>query len=173
MDLYLAFYRAVLRVLPRRFRSRYGDEMVEIAAERIAVGGFIVLLSESGSVLLTAARLRLRRPQLELTAALAIALMILLLREDVSAAGDFEVKATDPAGEFTLVLRDGRAVAGTIDRQPLSPHQLVHAGDSIRVLAKTGAVLFAVAYDRDRSSIAWEPRSADCRGRALNCGVDQ
>jgi hypothetical protein len=147
--------------------------MLEIAAERIAAHGCAGFVAETFSVVVTAVRLYWCRSQLEAAAVLAVALLVLLLRGDARAAEDFVVKATDPAGEFTLVLRDGRAVAGTIDRQPLSREQLVHAGDSIRVLGATGAVLFAVAYDRDKSSIAWEPRPASCRGRARECGGAQ
>ena len=173
MDTYIKPYRLMLHALPRQFRERYADEMTDIALDRIATEGIAGLLAECGSVLATAVRLRVQAPGLQWTAATAIALMLLLLRGSPGNAGNFEVTATDPAGEFTLVMRDGRAVGGSIDRQPLAPGQLVHTGDSIRVLAQTGTVLFAVAYDPDKSAIAWEPRPAHCRGRALSCGVDQ
>ncbi|HEX6063559.1 MAG TPA: hypothetical protein VFZ04_05020 [Longimicrobiales bacterium] len=173
MNAFTKSYRLILHALPRRFRERYGDEMTDIAVDRIAAGGITAWLAECASVLVAAVRLRLHAPQLQWTAATAMALTLLLLRGSTGSAGNFEVTATDPAGEFTLVVRDGRAVGGSIDRQPLAPSQLVHAGDSIRVLAQTGSVLFAVAYDPDKSSIAWEPRPAHCRGRALNCGVTQ
>ena len=173
MNAYIKPYRLLLHALPRRFRERYGDEMMDIVLDRIATDGLMGLLAECGSVLVTAVRLRLPAPRLRWTAATAMALTLLLLRGSTGNAGSFEVTATDPAGEFTLVMRDGRAVGGSIDRQPLAPSQLVHAGDSIRVLAQTGTVLFAVEYDADRSAIAWEPRPARCRGRALSCGVSQ
>ena len=173
MNAYIKPYQLMLRTLPRRFRERYGDEMTDIAADRIAVDGIAGLLAECGNVLFVAARLRWQRPRLQWTAAVAMTLTLLLLRGSTGSAGSFEVTATDPAGEFTLVVQNGRAVGGSIDRQPLTPGQLVHAGDSIRVLAQTGNVLFAVAYDPDKSSIAWEPRPAHCRGRALSCGVEQ
>ena len=173
MNAYLKSYRFILHVLPLRFRERYADEMMDIAQERIEADGITGLLSECGSVLVAAARLRCHTPRLQWMAVSAMALTLLLLRGRPGNAGNFEVTATDPAGEFTLVMRDGRAVGGSIDRQPLAPNQLVHAGDSIHVLAQTGSVLFAVAYDPDKSSIAWAPRPAHCRGRALSCGVDQ
>ena len=173
MNIYIKTYRLILQALPRRFRERYGEEMTDIALDRIAVDGIAGLLAECGSVLVAAARLRLHAPPLRWTAVTALVLTLLLLRGSPGNAGSFEVTATDPAGEFTLVMRDGRAVGGSIDRQPLAPGQLVHAGDSIRVLAQTGSVLFAVAYDADKSSIAWAPRPAHCRGRALSCGVSQ
>ena len=171
MNAYLACYRAVLHVLPAHFRSRYGDEMMEVAGERIAEGGVASMVMESGSVLIAAVRLHARAPQLHLATTLIMSLMVMMLRGNGPPVPDFEVTASDPAGEFTLVVRGGRAIGGTIDHQPLAPEQLVHAGDSIRVLAHSGAVLFAVAYDAANSTIAWEPRPAACRGRAFDCGA--
>jgi hypothetical protein len=173
MNIMFNLYQATLRLLPYDFRARYGAEMTEIARERCAEDGMRGLFSECGSVLLTAARLRLQPAPVQVAALVVMASMILIARAQHASPGDQDFAATDPAGDFTLMVRDGRAVAGTIDRQPLASNQLVHAGDSIRVLARSGRVLFAVAYDRKTSSIAWEPRPARCRGHALDCEAYQ
>ena len=173
-------------LLPRTFRSRYGADMAVLLEDRLAETQDVVergklLLVECGNVLVTALRLRLRGYPLQAPALLMLIALLWLVRATGStpvmqpelAADSVDFRATDPAGEFTLSLRAGRVVRATIDRQTLEQHQLVQTTDSIRVLNRTGRVLFAVAYDRDAGTIAWDARPAACRGRALQCGVQQ
>jgi hypothetical protein len=177
----LFWYRAALRLLPPAFRARYACEMTEIASARIAEEGWLGLLAECASVCVTALRLGLGSYAWRVPALAVAALLFMLLRSgptfDTTSAAlpadSIDFQATDPAGEFTLQVRAGRVVAGSIDRQPLPRAQLVHTGDSIRVLNPKGRVLFAVAYKRDAATIEWEARPARCRGRALECGAYQ
>jgi hypothetical protein len=94
------------------------------------------------------------------------------VRIGLTPADSVDFIAQDPAGEFTLHVRYGRAVGATIDRNHLNRHQLQQTKDSIRVLNPHGRVLFAVAYDRDQATIQWEARPASCKGRALVCGAE-
>lgn len=84
-----------------------------------------------------------------------------------------DFRATDPAGQFTLHVRYGRAVAGSVDNHRVSRRQLIQTADSIRVLNPRGRVLFAVKYNRDDATIQWSPRPVTCKGRTLSCGVEQ
>jgi hypothetical protein len=169
----LHIYRAILLLAPRSFRIRFGREMTEIARERIAVEGWRTVIAECSSLSAAVMRLRLRHHPVQAPALVVVALLLLMLRGEATSASTVDFQATDPAGEFTISVRDGRVISGTIDRQPLQPGQLVHAGDSIRVLSANGRVLFAVAYDRTAETIEWEARPAHCRGRALECGGGQ
>jgi hypothetical protein len=176
----LRIYQCALRLLPREFRKRYGDEMVLTARDRIQSEGWSALLAECLSVLLTAVQLRLGRRPLHAPALITALLLFMLLRGGaqpmaprfaLSARDSVDFSASDPAGDFTLRVRHGRAIAATIDQQPISRKQLVHSGDSIHVLNRRGRVLFAVAYNRQAATINWEARPAACKGRALECGV--
>lgn len=42
--------------------------------------------------------------------------------------GSFEVNATDPAGEFTLAVEDGRAVGGSLDGRPIPSDRIEQRG---------------------------------------------
>jgi hypothetical protein len=177
----LLLYRIALHMLPRKFRERHGREMMEIVRARVAEEGTYGLMAECANVMIIALRIRFGRYPLQVPALVVIALLLVLVRSErapvlsdaTSPSDSIDFQATDPAGEFTLQVRAGRAVAGSIDRKPLSRQQLVHAGDSIRVLNPSGRVLFAVAYNRSTASIEWEARPARCRGRALECGAYQ
>jgi beta-lactamase regulating signal transducer with metallopeptidase domain len=67
------------------------------------------------------------------------------------------VHATDPAGEFTLDIENGRVVAATVDRVPLPADRIVQVGDSVGFLAPTGERILAVALTGD--GIRWDARS--------------
>jgi hypothetical protein len=179
-NLQLRIYKWTLRLLPREFHKRYGDEMVLITRDRVQSEGWAALLAECASVLISALQLRLGRRPLHAPALITALLLFTLLRGGaqpmaprfaLTARDSVDFSASDPAGEFTLRVRHGRAIAATIDQQPIGRNQLVHSGDSIRVLNPRGRVLFAVAYNRNTATINWEARPAACKGRALECGV--
>jgi hypothetical protein len=170
-DAQMKAYRACLKLLPLEFGRRYGSEMIEIAEARIVEDGVSAFVSECANVIVTAVRIRLGRYPLQVPALVVMVLLLMMMRGTGSSASNVvDFKATDPAGEFTLQVRNGRVIAGTLDRQPLSRRQLVHVGDSIRVLNQRGRVVFAVAYDPGTSTIEWTARPAACRGRVLDCG---
>lgn len=181
----LRIYRLSLRLLPYDFRSRYADEMKLSFSERLAdqaEAKWSATFAECCNVLVTALRVHIGRQPVQAPA--LIALMVLLAF--VRAPGDqvapriglapmdsVDFVARDPAGEFTLHVRYGRAVGGTVDHYRLTRQQLVQTPDSIRVLNPHGQVLFAVSYNRDAARIQWAARPAECRGRALQCGSVQ
>ncbi|HUF12983.1 MAG TPA: M56 family metallopeptidase [Longimicrobiales bacterium] len=68
----------------------------------------------------------------------------------------YTINAVDPAGEFTLTMRQGRALHATIDGQPVPQGALIQKGRDIRVLAGTRPIL-AVRLN-DRGGITWQPR---------------
>ena len=177
-------YRASLRLFPADFRRYYAHEMEEIFEERIQSASRVVALRttvrEVTDVVQSALRLRIDRSahlRPALVAGVACTIMVALLATQdmplqsrlAMSTDSVDFNATDPAGEFTLSIRKGRPVAATIDRVPLPPHRLVHAGDSIQFIGPHGGVVLAVAYDRQRARIEWEARPQACRGQATSC----
>jgi hypothetical protein len=181
----LRLYRVSLRLLPHDFRTRYAEEMEWLFRERVAEEartGWSMTFAECGSVLLTAARVRVGRQPAQAPALIALTLLLAFVRVPgnqtaphigLAPMDSVDFNASDPAGEFTLHLRYGRAVGGTIDDHRLTRRQLIQTADSIRVLNQHGDVLFAVSYNRDAARIQWAARPAECRGRALECGSVQ
>lgn len=182
----LRMFGASLYLFPRSFRRAYGHEMVEIFADRISA---LPRLSACGATVLevcdvAVAALRARvdhaphvQPAVAGAIAIAIAASMITLHERtwqptavISAQSDsIDFNAQDPAGEFTLTIRQGRPIAASIDREPLPAARLVHRGDSIRFLAPSGGVLLTVAYHRESARIEWQARPESCRGQAANC----
>jgi len=188
-DLLSRIFSGSLYLFPANFRRAYGAEMVDVFAERIrevplaqACG---VALAEIADIGIAATRAHLSsasqlRPAMVGGAAIAIIATMLALQSAplrttaaIAVNDSIDFNAEDPAGHFTLSIRQGRPVAATIDRVPLPPQRLIYAGDSIRLLAPGGSVVLAVAYDRERGRIAWNPRPVLCRGRAASCSTIQ
>jgi hypothetical protein len=181
----LRVYRVALRLLPRDFHARYADEMELLFSERLAdesTAKWPATAAECCNVMLTSVRVRLGRQPMQAPALIALMLLLAFVpvprqqttpRIGLAPMDSVDFVASDPAGEFTLHLRYGRAVGGTIDQYRLSRNQLVQTADSIRVLNPHGRVLFAVSYNRDAARIQWAARPAACRGRALECGAVQ
>src|SRR5688572_4912386 len=158
--LQLRVYRGAMRALPDDFRARYGDEMELLFTERLRDDSvdskWLATLAEACNVLLIAARTRLGRQPLQAPALIALTVMLAFVRVPgaatsarvgLASADSVDFIARDPAGDFTLHLRYGRAIGGTIDQHRLSRQQLIQTSDSIRVLNPRGRVLFAVAYN--------------------------
>ena len=154
-----------LRAFPRSFRQAYGPEMREVVRERFAELGFFAAVSEAIDASVAGTRMRFEQMNAAMPAFLAGVAMIAtafaiqdanFLRGDP--AGRLEFNAEDPAGTFTLTLLNGKPIAATLDKVPLSLSRLVTTPDSIRILRDDGAVELAVAFDREKGSIAWAPR---------------
>jgi hypothetical protein len=180
----LRLYRAFLGLLPHDFRSRYADEMELLFTELLTNGsaGWSSTFVECCNVVVTAVRVRLGRQPVQAPALIALTVLLAFVRVPggqtaqrigLAPMDSVDFVATDPAGDFTLHLRYGRPVGGTIDQYRLTREQLIQTADSIRVLNPHGRVLFAVSYNRDAARIQWAARPAACRGRALECWAAQ
>lgn len=53
--------------------------------------------------------------------------------------GSFEVTATDPRGEFTLAVEDGRAVRASLDGRPVARHRIEQRGSRVTLPAGAAA----------------------------------
>ena len=181
-------FRAVLRLFPESFRRRYGDEMLEIFAERIAElsapAAIAATFAEIIDLFFSATRFRLTRIARLQPAMLGVVGTFIVAAaftvrslswaptpSIVAQIDSIDFRAQDPAGEFTIAIRHGRPVAATIDRVPLPANRLLNLGDSIHLLSPSGDVVLAVAYYRERARIEWEPRPRYCRGRAAECAL--
>ena len=181
-----AVYDAALELLPRDFRAMYCDEIRAVHRTRLETAGSIEAIGleivECADVVLTAMRLR-GRPNIgrrqAFVGALSLALLLVIVSGhapnlqpgfgEVAGADSIDFHGSDPAGVFSLSIRNGRAVAATLDDVPLPSGRLVSSGDSIRFLAPDGAVVLSVAYYPAVARIEWEARDRSCRGRALAC----
>jgi hypothetical protein len=179
-------YRAAMHLLPTWFRASYGEEMSAAFAARLEETGTIrkpaMAASELADLVATSARLRLQgsgAAQLPFGAAAAVAalLAVVILANPYAgrvpgenAANTVNFQATDPAGEFTLSIRDGKPVAVTLDEMRVPGERIVTNGDSIHVLSPRGRVVLAVAYYAQGQRIEWDPRDPSCRGQTLTCG---
>ncbi len=183
-------FRASLRLFPLSFRTAYADEMEQIFFERIArlslLAACAAAFAEILDVALSAIRVRFGGSTYSRLAMIGVLGTVVLVAavtvhtfdwSPVAAAfapaDSIEFKAHDPAGEFTLTIRQGRPVAATIDHVPLPGNRLLHSGDSIRFLGPSGRVVLAVAYYGDRARVEWQPRPSVCRGRAADCTLYQ
>ena len=165
-DLRESLFDLGLLAFPRSFRRAYGPEMREVARERFAELGWYAALSEALDAGIAGTRMRFEHVNAAMPALLAgIAMMATALglqdadffgRRDP--AGRLDFTAEDPAGVFTLTLLNGTPIAATLDNVPLSSSRLVATADTIRILKADGAVELAIAFDREKGSIAWEPR---------------
>ena len=185
-DFLRSFFRASLHLFPISFRDGYADEMEEIFAERIAclspLAACAATLAEIADVVVSALRLRVTRAAHARPAMIGVVGTIILAsaftvhtlgtdspRTLAAPLDSIDFKAQDPAGEFTITVRHGQPVAATIDRVPLRRDRLIHSGDSIRFIGRSGRVVLAVAYYRELARIEWQPRPSGCRGRAVDC----
>jgi hypothetical protein len=181
----IRLYRVSLRMLPSHFRDTYSAEMEEVFVQRLSelrgIAGFALTVSESVDVGRSALRLRFGHVQPAMIGAVTTLFIVAALSFrsvggsisplTIAAVDSIDFRATDPAGEFTIAIRNGRPVSATIDRVTLPSSRLVHLGDSIRLLGPQGQVVLAVAYYHDRARIEWQPRDRSCRGKAIDCAL--
>jgi len=182
-------FRSSLRLYPPAFRRTYGDEMTLVFSERIQDARYDRLLASTVGELCdaveSALRLRLQgvrlapRIAVSAMAAAAIATLVSLQSGPLnyartpSVADSVFFRASDPAGHFSLLMRDGRPVMATLDRETVPASRVVQSGDSVRFLAPDGKVVLALAYNRNAGRIAWDARPKSCRGRAATCYLDR
>ena len=182
----LALYRASLLLCPREFRRRFGDEMHDILALKLdeaatASQSLQLFVGEVFDVVVTALRLRFGRSSANQPALLGLAvtavIMVLSVHEHrlqpqlspLAAADSIDFNATDPAGAFTVTIRNGRPVAASLDNVPVPRTRILSTRDSIRFLSPRGGVVLALAYDPQQGRIEWEARPQSCRGQATTC----
>ncbi|MEO8577639.1 MAG: hypothetical protein ABI556_13095 [Gemmatimonadales bacterium] len=187
-SLALQLFRASLKLLPSGFRLQYELEMEEVFLERMRErstrGIALLVIGEVRDLAVVAVRARLEQSHLALRyvipgIATAIALTVIALsRFAVPARGAHEqaridFSAQDPAGQFTLSILEGLPVSITMNRRPLPIERVVHLGDSIHVLARSGKIVLALAYYRDTGRIEWKPRPAACHSDPAECDAYQ
>lgn len=189
MNVLTSAFRSTLTLYPEKFRNDYANEMTDVFAERISElemsAAIIATLLEIIDVIQSAIRFRamgirfarVQPAMLGVIGTFIVAAAFTLRSLSwappplIAPLDSIDFRAHDPAGEFTIAIRHGRPVAATIDRIPLPPSHLRHLGDSIQLVGPGGNVVLAVAYYRDRARIEWQPRSRDCRGRAVECAL--
>jgi hypothetical protein len=155
----LAFlYEWSLRVLPRDFRARYGEEMLVTYREReLEAASWRGAVAEIADVLMTAGRLHAPRPAAQLLAGAAVTCTVMLLVYQLTEQR-IDFRAVDPAGEFTLTISRGKPIAASMNGEPVPLSRLQQSGDSIRFLHADGSVLLTLAHEPGSSSIAWQAR---------------
>jgi hypothetical protein len=182
----LPLYSAALLLCPADFRERFGGEMRDILAlklgERADVFSAVTLaFREIADVMLIALRLRFRPSsahQPALLGLLATAVIMVFSAHEhrlqpqlspLAAADSIDFNATDPAGAFTVTIRNGRPVAASLDNVPVPTARILSTRDSIRFLAPGGGVVLALAFDPQLGRIEWQARPEACRGQASTC----
>ncbi len=178
-------FRCSLRLLPPKLRRQYADEMADVFAQRIhgRSVGFAVLhtVDEMLDVALVSVRARMARyrvPRPTLAAAVVMAVLLVIRGSSdlpssaeiaSSQSGRIDFSAHDPAGQFTLTILNGHPIAATMNRIPLPLQQVVHEGDSIRIMGPGGNVALSLAYYRESGRIEWTARPAACRSISSGC----
>ncbi len=165
-DLRESLFELGLLAFPRSFRKTYGSEMREVAHERFAELGLAAALSEAIDASLAGTRMRFEHMNAAMPALLAgVAMMATAFATNDASfwrrdpAGRLDFNAEDPAGAFSLTMLNGKPIAATLDHVPLSLNRLVATPDTIRILKPDGAVELAIAFDKEKGSIAWAPRA--------------
>ncbi|HEX8243913.1 MAG TPA: M56 family metallopeptidase [Longimicrobium sp.] len=110
-------------------------------------------------------------PLLRIVPAAAACLALTALAPSVAGAGiAYVVSAQDPAGPFTLTVRDGRVLAATISGAPLSPDRVVQRGSAVELgdhaggrftvfLTPSGGIRWTARPARRNPTAALTPRS--------------
>lgn len=180
LRLALLALRCLALVLPAGFRARHGAELRWALRERLRDawesggwgGAAGCWAAEAVDLVATALRLRAGGSPaaaggVRALAALAVTLLLTaaLLHGGSGSGpvhevyGELVVSASDPAGDFTLTLRDGRLVGATLGGEPVPPSRLRQAGRDLAILDEAGRVLLAVEFELP-GTIRWEPRLA-------------
>jgi hypothetical protein len=153
-----------LLAFPKDFRARHADEMRGVFHARGSDRSVTATIQEAADLCISGARMRFdsrhaHRPALMMLAAAAMVTTTLIVSDsNHGSSSRIDFSASDPSGPFTITIVDGRAVEATIDRKPLNRDRIVAERDSIRLLRDDGSTAIAVAFDADRSAIAWSPR---------------
>lgn len=69
-----------------------------------------------------------------------------------------DIRARDPAGEFTLALREGRAVAATVAGRTVPRERLLQQGDRVRIPDPSGGPALEIRVKEGGRGISWQAR---------------
>lgn len=144
---------AIVMVLTVAFAPGFQSTMAEVSGDAAAIEG----TPEAGEAHVREARPAEAGDSGELVGSVPVG-------EDSRGSGpvvserSLEIRAVDPAGRFTVSLRDGRVVAATIEGIPIPERYLEQTTDSLHFLGPDGGSLFSVRVRED--GITWEARPA-------------
>jgi len=184
----LRLFRASLRILPREFRAVYGAEIEDVFTQRLGerspLARLAFLTEEILDIAVIAARARFdhsafsqRSIRLAVVTASALTAVVLLNTRNTTGTAHvpsrIDFSAHDAAGQFTLTILKGRPIAVTMNEVPLPPGRVIQSGDSIHVLASSGKVALALAYDRESARIEWKARPVECRSSPTECDASR
>ncbi|HMG17130.1 MAG TPA: hypothetical protein VK573_00290 [Gemmatimonadales bacterium] len=88
---------------------------------------------------------------------IAAAILLLLSGRVPQSAFHYTVRATDPAGEFTLEILNARVIAATLDGMPVQPEHVVQTGDTLVLKGGDRGRDFVIAI-RSQGGITWAAR---------------
>jgi beta-lactamase regulating signal transducer with metallopeptidase domain len=118
------------------------------AAQRVGFGATVPMMCLCGAAIMSAWQFAPTCDRLAVDGALSGAL----------AQHPVTIHATDPAGQFTVALMNGRVAAATIAGVPVDRRFLKVDDDRISVRNERGAMLLALNFD-PMGGISWEPRA--------------
>lgn len=101
------------------------------------------------------------QPRTELRVLLA-GLVVLVLTGPSGPPLHYTVQATDPAGEFALGIRKGRAIWASMNGTPVPAANLVQTGDMLVIRGGDGGADFYIAI-KPEGGISWYPRHSSSR----------
>lgn len=91
--------------------------------------------------------------------ALVAALAALAIVGPVRRPASYTVNALDPAGQFELVIHEGRAVAATLGGTPVPERDLIQTGDTLVIRGGDNGADFRIAINPE-GGITWYPRQS-------------
>ena len=98
----------------------------------------------------------IRQPRTAVRSLVAAA-VVLVLTGQVVPPVRYTVYATDPPGDFALVIHDGRAVSATLDGSLVALRDLVQTGDTLVIRGGDHGADFRIAI-KPEGGITWYPR---------------
>ncbi|HEV8264966.1 MAG TPA: hypothetical protein VGQ06_08430 [Gemmatimonadales bacterium] len=113
-------------------------------------------LQDVVSVCVHHSRLRTLNRRVLLPLATAAVLLVLTGPRPASAF-HYSVSAVDPAGHFTLEIRDRLVIAATLNGNPVRPEHVVQTGDTLVLKGGDGGRDFRIAI-KPQGGITWAAR---------------
>lgn len=164
--LYAKIFRASLTAFPHEFRDQFADEMAlvfdERCKERPVLRRPFFAVEEILAVGFTAARFRIAGHSRHQAMKAAVVLAMLASTLTMRAASPepqsrIDFNGHDPAGAFTLTVVNGKAIAATLNRKPVSRPQIIQKGRDISIIDGQGEVALALIFD-GAGQISWKAR---------------
>lgn len=103
----------------------------------------------------------LRQPRVAVRSFAAAAIALILTTQSVPPVR-YTVQATDPAGEFALEIREGRAVSARLNGIAVLATDLVQRGDTLIIRGGDNGGDFRIAI-KPEGGITWYPRHSFSR----------